>query len=60
MCCCSLGHSAEIQSVHATDSDMQTMYRIKDPKRSIEFYTGVLGMRWAMLNKVLSWMCGLY
>ena len=23
----------------------QTMYRIKDPKASLEFYTGVLGMR---------------
>ena len=27
---------------------MQTMYRIKDPERSIAFYTGVLGMRWGL------------
>ena len=54
ICCWSLGHSAETQIVCATHSDVQTMYRIKDPKRSIEFYTGVLGMRWAMLNQVLA------
>ena len=26
---------------------VQTMYRIKDPKRSLDFYTRVIGMRCA-------------
>ena len=43
--------TCEVQGVHEPDAAtkdfifQQTMYRIKDPKRSLEFYTKVIGFR---------------
>jgi len=39
------GERAEVEAATKGFVFQQTMYRIKDPKRSLEFYTRVLGFR---------------